>query len=116
MKVTQVSGFLGTGKTTLMLALSRKLTEAGGKVAMVVNEIGEVPVDGEVLAEGGMQVKSIGGGCICCEVAANLASTLSQLYREFGPDHVLLEPSGVAVPSQVKTASLMADRDASLEL
>ena len=112
MKITQVAGFLGCGKTTLMLKLSQALAEGGErKVAMVVNEIGEIPVDGKIIEESGMRVKDIGGGCICCEVATTFAKTIYALYKDFGHDHVLVEPTGVAVPHQVKLAARMSGRD-----
>lgn len=115
MKITQIAGFLGCGKTTLMLKLSRNLAGNGKrKVAMVVNEIGEIPVDGKVAQESGMQVKDIGGGCICCEVAATFAKTIYRLYKDFAPDHVLVEPTGVAIPHQVKLAARMGGRDAKI--
>ena len=77
MKIVQIAGFLGSGKTTLLLQVSAGPSpSAGFKVAMVVNEIGEIPVDGKVMEESGMKVKDIGGGCICCEVAATFAKTL----------------------------------------
>jgi len=117
MQITQIAGFLGCGKTTLMLQLSRRLAGAGQrKVALVVNEIGEIPVDGKVIEESGMQVKDIGGGCICCEVAATFAKTVYNLYRDFRPDHVLVEPTGVAVPHQVKLAARMSGRDAKISV
>lgn len=117
MKITQVAGFLGCGKTTLMLRLSRELAGDGAqKVALVVNEIGEIPVDGQIIEESGMRVKDIGGGCICCEVAATFAKTVYGLYKDFRPDHVLVEPTGVAVPRQVKQAAQMAGRDAKIAL
>lgn len=117
MKITQVAGFLGCGKTTLLLKLSRILADGGRlKVALVVNEIGEIPVDGKVMEESGMQVKDIGGGCICCEVAATFAKTIYRLYKEFSPDHVLVEPTGVAVPHQVKLAARMSGRDAKISM
>lgn len=117
MKITQVAGFLGCGKTTLMLRLSKELAGSGElKVALVVNEIGEIPVDGKVMEESGMRVKDIGGGCICCEVASTFAKTVYGLYRDFNPDHVLVEPTGVAVPHQVKLAAKMSSRDARITL
>ena len=117
MEVTQIAGFLGCGKTTLLLRLSRELAGNGArKVALVVNEIGEIPVDGKVMQESGMQVKDIGGGCICCEVASSFAKTLYALYREFRPDYVLVEPTGVAVPHQVKLAAKMGGRDAKISI
>lgn len=117
MKITQIAGFLGCGKTTLLLKLSKLLRGDNDiKVALVVNEIGEIPVDGKVMEESGMQVKDIGGGCICCEVASSFAKTLTQLYKSFGPEHVLVEPTGVAVPHQVKLAARMGGRDAKLSM
>jgi G3E family GTPase len=117
MKITQIAGFLGCGKTTLLLKLSRKIAGEGErKIALVVNEIGEIPVDGKVFEESGMQVKDIGGGCICCEVAATFAKTIYRLYKDFKPDHVLVEPTGVAVPHQVKLAARMGGRDAKIDI
>ena len=117
MKITQIAGFLGCGKTTLLLKLSRTLLgDNERKVALVVNEIGEIPVDGKIMEESGMQVKDIGGGCICCEVAASFAKTLTQLYKSYKPDHILVEPTGVAVPHQVKLAASMAGRDAKISM
>jgi G3E family GTPase len=116
MKITQVAGFLGCGKTTLMLRLSKELAAGIRKVALVVNEIGEIPVDGKIMEDSGMRVKDIGGGCICCEVASTFAKTVYGLYREFNPDHLLVEPTGVAVPHQVKLAARMSSRDAKMFL
>ena len=117
MKITQIAGFLGCGKTTLLLKLSRKIAGDGQrKIALVVNEIGEIPVDGKIMEESGMQVKDIGGGCICCEVAATFAKTIYRLYKDFKPDHVLVEPTGVAVPHQVKLAARMGGRDAKISI
>lgn len=117
MKITQIAGFLGCGKTTLLLKLSQLLADNNErKVALVVNEIGEIPVDGKIMEESGMQVKDIGGGCICCEVASTFAKTLTQLYKSYNPDHVLVEPTGVAVPHQVKLAARMGGRDAKISL
>lgn len=117
MKITQIAGFLGCGKTTLLMKLSRKLQgDNERKVALVVNEIGEIPVDGKIMEESGLLVKDIGGGCICCEVASSFAKTLTQLYKSFKPDHVLVEPTGVAVPHQVKLAAKMGSRDAKISM
>ena len=68
MKLVQIAGYLGSGKTTLILALVRALSGAGKQVAILVNDVGEVPVDGKVMQEFGLTVKDIGGGCICCQV------------------------------------------------
>ncbi len=117
MKITQIAGFLGCGKTTFLLKISQLLAnDKERKVALVVNEIGEIPVDGKIMEESGMQVKDIGGGCICCEVASTFAKTLTQLYKSYKPDYVLVEPTGVAVPHQVKLAARMGGRDAKISI
>jgi G3E family GTPase len=117
MKITQIAGFLGCGKTTLMLRLSKKLSYGGKrKVALIVNEIGEIPVDGKIIEESGLRVKDIGGGCICCEIASTFAKTIYNLYKDFHPEHILVEPTGVAVPHQVKLAARMSGRDAKISI
>jgi len=103
MRVVQIAGFLGSGKTTTLISLSRQLSEEFKKrVAIIVNEIGDVPVDAKVVNEFGIKVKDIGGGCICCELLINLAITLEELSKGFNPDIVFIEPSGVSIPSSVK--------------
>jgi G3E family GTPase len=117
MKITQIAGFLGCGKTTLMLRLSKKLSDGGKrKIALIVNEIGEIPVDGKIIEESGLRVKDIGGGCICCEIASTFAKTIYNLYKDFHPEHILVEPTGVAVPHQVKLAARMSGRDAKISI
>lgn len=117
MKVIQIAGFLGSGKTSALLIISRKISsEHKKRVAIIVNEIGDVPVDARVLELGGLRVKEIAGGCICCELSGNLALTLSELADKFGPDIVLIEPTGVAIPDQVKVAIGMGRRDTTIPI
>lgn len=112
MKAVQIAGFLGSGKTSSLLVVSKKITtEYKKRVALIVNEIGDVPVDARVLELGGLRVKEIAGGCICCELGPNLAQTLAELAEKFAPDIVLIEPTGVAIPDQVKVAIGMGRRD-----
>lgn len=102
MRLVQIAGYLGSGKTTLILALSKNLSEEGKKVAILVNDVGEVPVDGKVMQEYGLAVKDIGGGCICCQVAGNMLKTLGLLAKNYEPDITIIEPTGVAVPNAIK--------------
>lgn len=102
MRLVQVAGWLGSGKTTLIIALGRGLSDRGKKIAIVVNEIGAVPVDGRVVQECGLMVKEIGGGCICCEVAGNMVRTIKALAEGPKPDIVIIEPTGLAVPSSIR--------------
>ncbi len=117
MEIIQIAGFLGCGKTTLMLRIARILSEDYGyRVALVVNELGSVPVDGKVLEESGLMLKEIGSGCICCEVAQTFANTVSMLALDFKPDVLLVEPTGVAIPRQVKLVAAMGGRNTHVEV
>jgi G3E family GTPase len=100
MKLVQVAGWLGSGKTTLVVALGKGLSK-NWKVAIVVNEIGAIPVDGKVIEEYGLTVTDIGGGCICCQVSGNMVRTIKALYDGPRPDIVILEPTGLAVPGSI---------------
>lgn len=106
MKLVQIAGYLGSGKTTLIIALSKELSEKGKKVAILVNDVGEVSVDGKVMQEYGLTVKDIGGGCICCQMAGSMLKTLELLARGQKPDVVIIEPTGMAVPDQIRQTVL----------
>jgi len=101
LKIIQIAGFLGSGKTTTIIALSNIIARKGKKIAIIVNEIGEIPVDARIINEYGLKVIDIGGGCICCELLVNLAYTLEELRKFYNPDIIIIEPSGVAIPSSI---------------
>jgi len=103
-----VAGWLGSGKTTLIIALSKGLSQKGVKVAILVNEIGAIPVDGRVIQDYGLTVKDIGGGCICCQLAGSMMRTLRLLREGPNPDFVILEPTGIAVPHAIKEMLISA--------
>jgi G3E family GTPase len=107
MKIVQIAGYLGSGKTTLIITLSRKVAEAGMKVAILVNDVGAVPVDGRVIEEYGLTVKDIGGGCICCQVAGTMMKTLETLAKGPNPDVVIIEPTGIAVPESIRQTVML---------
>lgn len=117
MKAIQIAGFLGSGKTTTLISMSKAIGQKmNKKVAVIVNEIGNAPVDAKILEDYGLKVSPIGGGCICCEVAVGLADTLVLLKKAVDPDLVLIEPTGVAMPNQVKDAILMSGSRISVEV
>ncbi|SFM24117.1 GTPase, G3E family [Ectothiorhodospira mobilis] len=97
-----ISGFLGAGKTSAILHLLRH-HPAGERWAVLVNEFGEVGIDGGVLedAGGGIPVREVSGGCICCTGAMNLRVALTRLLREVRPDRLLLEPTGLGHPAGI---------------
>jgi len=102
MKLVQIAGYLGSGKTTLVIALAKRMAELGLKTAVIVNDVGEIPVDGRVMEEYGLTVKDIGGGCICCQVAGNMLKTVELLANGPRPDFIVVEPTGMAVPNTIR--------------
>jgi G3E family GTPase len=111
LKVVQIAGFLGSGKTTTIIALSNIIARKNKKLAIIVNEIGEIPVDARIINEYGLKVREIGGGCICCELLVNLVYTLEELRKFYNPDIVMIEPSGVAIPSSIDDSIKMIKND-----
>ncbi|MHC4886986.1 MAG: GTP-binding protein, partial [Planctomycetota bacterium] len=102
MNLLILAGFLGAGKTSLLLQIARILSEEKGlRLAIVENEVGQVGIDDEVVREEGMQVREIYSGCICCSLRLDLVTTLLEIEREIAPDLVIVEPSGMAGPKQV---------------
>ncbi|MEJ2696481.1 MAG: GTP-binding protein [Candidatus Sulfobium sp.] len=91
-----IYGFLGSGKTTLMLHLARGITASGNRAAIVVNEAGKVPVDGKLLNAAGLPVREIFAGCICCSVVGDFVETLTALVGSGEFSRVFVEPSGMA--------------------
>jgi len=101
MIICQLAGFLGSGKTTLLVRLGSELSKAGKKVAIIVNEVGEIGVDGAVIDSYGLKSVEITEGCICCSLSVSLQNTLRAITREYKPDIIMIEPTGIALPSIV---------------
>ena len=99
-KIDIISGFLGAGKTTLIKKL---LAEAypGEKLVLIENEFGEISIDGGFLKESGVQISEMSSGCICCSLVGNFTEALKDVYQQFKPDRILIEPSGVGKLSDV---------------
>lgn len=102
MKVMIIGGFLGSGKTTTILKISKQLSNAGKKTAIIVNEIGEIGLDGDILTSSGIITKELTSGCICCTLRISMQYTLQILEEEFMPDIVIIEPTGIAFPGQIR--------------
>jgi G3E family GTPase len=102
MKIILVSGFLGSGKTTTILDLARFLTrQQDCRTAVLVNEAGDIPMDGAVLTAGGNRVKEIFAGCVCCQVASSLVEAVREMDSSEDLDYLLIEPSGLADPRRI---------------
>lgn len=101
MNVLCIAGFLGSGKTTILLEATRALTGGGARVAVIENEIGEVGVDGGAVREQGLPVRELFGGCICCTLQVGLVETLRSVRDSYRPDWVVVEPTGLAAPGDI---------------
>jgi G3E family GTPase len=97
-----VSGFLGSGKTTLVRRLLRDAQERGLRLAIVSNEFGEVGIDRALLGGSDETFVELGGGCVCCRLSDELVTTLERLREQVSPDRVVIETSGVALPYDVQ--------------
>lgn len=93
-----VSGFLGSGKTTLIRQLLGEAARTGVRVALVSNELGELGVDRALLGGGEEAYVELEGGCVCCELSDDLIETLQMLWEKVQPDRIVVETSGVALP------------------
>ncbi len=102
------SGFLGSGKTTLIKKLLEEAYK-GEKIVLIENEFGEIGIDGGFLAEAGVQINEMNSGCICCSLVGDFAAALQKVIGEFTPDRILIEPSGVGKLSDVIKAVQGAD-------
>ena len=95
------SGFLGSGKSTAIIRLAKAVAASGRKAAFVVNEIGEIGIDNQLMRQLGLNVWELVAGCICCTLSGDLIETLEKLDAEYGPDLVIVEASGAADPERV---------------
>ncbi|ELY7488550.1 GTP-binding protein [Cronobacter turicensis] len=95
-----ITGFLGSGKTTTIRHLLAHKDPAE-KWAVLVNEFGEVGIDGALMADSGALLKEIPGGCMCCVNGLPMQVGLNTLLRQGKPDRLLIEPTGLGHPKQI---------------
>ena len=93
-----VSGFLGSGKTSLVRHLLEEAQKTGQRIAVISNEFGELGIDRALLGTGGEAFVELDGGCVCCELSDDLINTLQMLREQVNPDRIVVETSGVALP------------------
>lgn len=99
-KTNLITGFLGSGKTTTIRHLLAQKPE-NEKWAVLVNEFGEVGIDGALLADSGAVLKEIPGGCMCCVNGLPMQVGLNMLLQKARPDRLLIEPTGLGHPKQI---------------
>ncbi|ADC71198.1 cobalamin synthesis protein P47K [Thioalkalivibrio sp. K90mix] len=110
-----VTGFLGVGKTTTIRQLLA-LRPEGEHWAVLVNEFGEIGVDGGLLADTGVALEEIPGGCLCCVSAQMFTVGLNRLIRSQHPDRILIEPTGLGHPAEIIRTLTQPPYDGVLDL
>ena len=106
MRIIILGGFLGSGKTSVLMDIARHFVgedpDAAGKVVIIENEIGEVGVDDKLLSTSGLKVQNMFAGCICCSLAGDIVTSIRQIKDQFSPELIIIESSGVGYPFNIK--------------
>ncbi|WP_367566806.1 GTP-binding protein [Lacrimispora sp.] len=98
-----ISGFLGAGKTTLIQKLLKESFH-NEKIVLIENDFGDISVDAALLKSGGIEVREMNSGCICCSLSGDFIKALKELLNRFQPDKIIIEPSGVGKLSDIMKA------------
>ncbi len=107
MKILILGGFLGSGKTTALMQLARymvnhSVSNLENKVIILENEVGEVGIDDAYLRSGGFQVNNLFSGCACCTVSGELVSAAVTIWKEYNPEWLIVETTGIAYPRNMQ--------------
>lgn len=106
MKILILGGFLGSGKTSVLLQLAHYLVEQSSayektRVAIIENEIGQIGIDDKVLRGNGYEVRDIFSGCVCCSLNSDLLSGAREIKSSVDPEWLIIEATGVAFPDKI---------------
>ena len=104
MNVILLGGFLGSGKTSLLLQLAPYLAKGSGKdpaVVVLENEISVTDVDTKLLRSLNLTVRNLAAGCICCTSSADLPGSVEKIRQEYAPDWLIIEATGMAYPDAI---------------
>ena len=106
MKLIILGGFLGTGKTSVLMPIARQIVKAAGggdktRVAIIENEIGQVGIDTAFTEGEGFTTTELFNGCVCCTLASSLMDSLCELEKNVDPEWVILETTGLARPHDI---------------
>lgn len=106
MKILILSGFLGSGKTSFLEQLVQYLMNFSsekkpGNIVILENEIGQKGIDDQLLRSSGYQVETLSNGCVCCTLGGDLLTAVVQLKKQYQPDWMILETTGLAYPGLI---------------
>ncbi|MBF7097419.1 GTP-binding protein [Alkalibacter mobilis] len=106
MKILILGGFLGSGKTSILMQLAKYIVGDDlhhlSKVVIVENEIGEISVDDKMISSGGYEVANIFSGCVCCTMSGELILGLHKIINDLDPEIIIMEATGVAYPHNIR--------------
>ena len=103
LKIIIIGGFLGSGKTTTIINIGKYYSvQKNKKVGIIVNEIGDIGIDGDIINQYGFNSKEITSGCICCSLKVSLRNTIITMIENYNPEILIIEPTGIAFPNQIK--------------
>ncbi|WP_373486280.1 GTP-binding protein [Acetobacterium malicum] len=112
MKILILGGFLGSGKTSVLMQLAEYLVSlekeyhSEVKVAIVENEIGAIGIDDKVLKKAGFIFNNLFSGCACCSLTGELVASIKKIQTELDPQWLIIEATGVAYPGSIRTVIL----------
>lgn len=93
--LTLITGALGSGKTTLLRYI---LSVVSRKIAILMNEFGEIAIDAKILQGKNVQMADLGGGCVCCSLLGEFEAAVDEIIATVNPDRIVVETTGVAEP------------------
>ena len=93
--ITLITGPLGSGKTTLLRHI---LAVQPGKIAIVMNEFGEIAIDTKVIEGKNVRIAELGGGCVCCSLLGEFEAAVSEIIEKISPERIVVETTGLAEP------------------
>jgi G3E family GTPase len=104
-----LGGFLGSGKTTVLLSLAKHITNrfpaaangSGLVLAIIENEIGDIGIDNLVLESAAYRVTSLFSGCVCCSLAGDLTRCVNDIAEKYRPQYMVIEATGLAYPDSI---------------
>ena len=91
--ITLITGPLGSGKTTLLRQILARQT---GKIAIVMNEFGEIAIDTKVIEGKNVRIAELGGGCVCCSLLGEFESAVKEIIEKIEPERIVVETTGLA--------------------
>src|SRR5579885_1637412 len=93
-----VSGYLGAGKTTFLRRIIENLDKIRKKIAIIMNEFGEIAIDAQIIKGKAIDIIELQGGCVCCSLTGEFEYAIKELKQKVKPEYIIVETTGIAEP------------------